>query len=149
MSAKKVAPTSESLWLHVRILYVISCVIIVGVSLATWTIFLEVEKLRKDFHGEIVRKGVVDFSDLGRRRSDVVGGAYSEVEEEEEEQVPEEEQLLRVKRQSSPIDEEIKGNQPAYYHHTEGSGGSDEYVWLTSYARIPVRHTFLLTALRW
>ena len=151
MASKNIEPNPNgNLSLHIRILYCLSFVIIVGVSVATWACLSEVDKLRKDFTGQVLRRGVAEFGDVPRVNVNDVRETFTEgrvTSEEEEEVVPEEEQLLRVKRDVSPIDEEIRRKQqgqPSYYHHGEGSGMSDDWVWLTSYARIPVSPLFCL-----
>ena len=147
-NVKKQKEPTDALWFHVRILYCLSLVCVVGVSVATWTCLSEVDKLRADFQGKVVRKGVAEFAMDAQGRSVNADDFSSNVpdkvveEEEEVEEVPEEEEeLLRVKRSGDVRD--LK-RRPSYYKHEAGSGMGDDWVWLTSYSRIPVRITRII-----
>ena len=150
--AMKRDPDPGWLWIHVRILYLLTVITILGVSIATWTCLAEVQKLRREFHGQIVHRGVAEFDDTALKDTFTDRQLIQEEQQEEEEpkededvrRVREEEQLLRVKRRAPRHEHGEEKKRPSFYYTPqrdmgrEGSGMPEDWVWLTSYSRIPV-----------
>ena len=148
--------------IHIRVLYLVLLVVVTGALCGFWICFSELLELRKDLNAEIGKRTLVEFSgqdsySVPSRRSYGTfaksqephilftykekssanqrnGPFYGENEDplEHEDTEGGEDQLLRVKRDAQKLNSFYK----------EGSGIPDDYVWLTSYARIPVSFLF-------
>ena len=144
--------------MHIRVLYTSLLVIVTGTLLGFWTCFSELQRLRKDLNAEIAKRAIVEFSkqkgytvplqtsygvyqrshrsqvlftfkeNSSPSSKDSLPFEQSEDPLEHEDTQGGEDQLLRVKRDAQKLN----------VFYKEGSGIPDDYVWLTSYARIPV-----------
>ena len=136
--------------LHIKVIYLLITVLCFGFAFATWICVTEMRQLRSDLDSETtaLRRGeVVEFDD-----DDVVAShgdvAWDDHDSASESSIPRKEVTIesmddrvRVRRGAKR-----RRSRPAFYvddhDGKEGSGesdgGSDDWVWLTSYSRIPV-----------
>ena len=151
--------------IHIRVLYTSLLVIVTSTLLGFWTCFSELQRLRNDLNAEIAKRTIVEFSkqkgytvplqtsygayersqgpqvlftfkeNSSPSRKDGLPFEQSEDPLEHEDTGGGEDQLLRVKRDA----------QKLHAFYKEGSGIPDDYVWLTSYARIPVSNSLYLS----
>ena len=154
--------------IHIRVLYLVLLVITTGTLCGFWICFNEIQKLRRDLNAEVAKRTLVEFSKqesysvpsktgygafLKSKEPHILftykeksssgpkdGPSYIENEDplEHEDTEGGDNQLLRVKRDAQKLN--------AFYK--EGSGVPDDYIWLTSYAKIPVSfHYFFYLSL--
>ena len=134
--------------LHIKVIYLLITVLCFGFAFATWICMTEMRQLRSDLDSETaaLRRGeVVEFDD-----DDVVVShgdvAWDDHDTASEDSIPRKEVTIesmddRVRMRRGA---KRRRSRPAFYvdDGKEGSGdsdgGSDDWVWLTSYSRIPV-----------
>lgn len=156
-----------ALWWHVKILYSCLLFITAGTTCGLWLCFTEVYNLRRDFDHEILHSDrAVEFGNLGQhvyaeednnshaqgwsegdRRIREEDGDMEEDDDSESSRVggqigDSEDQLIRVKRRAGRRRKLKEGPTFLNSRHwgKEGSGAPEDWVWLTSYSRIPVRY---------
>ena len=139
-NAKPVSNNTINASLHIKILYILLSLLAVISVTALSLCFTEIYALRTDFEGKIVRRGTAEFEDLdaayqARKHGDR-GDALTRGELGEDGEIVQ--QGTRNRRSAFPYDaaKMDRGEK-------EGSGGADDWVWLTSYSRIPVSRSLL------
>ncbi len=150
------------LWLHIKLLYVLLTILTAGSVCAIFKCFIEIHNLRQDLDATLLSNRAVEFANLedilAERKLKYQADFDSENDSTEandgkaESETPDfegniennEDQLIRVrkKRHASfyrTADSRRHGRDAA----TPGSGsnGPDDWVWLSSYSRIPVSQT--------
>jgi len=139
----------SSVRIHIRVLYLLITVLCFGFAYATWICLTEIRQLRSDLDGEItaLRRGdVIEFSDDDAWSNGGTGTATSEADLTPggftiERMDASSDEVVRVRR-----DTKRRRSRPSFFtdgnEPSEGSGGSEgDWVWLTSYSRIPVSDT--------
>ena len=144
----------SSVRVHIRVLYLLIAVLCFGFAYATWICLTEIRQLRSDLDGEMaalsLRRGdVVEFSGDGAWSDG--GTATSEADSTPggvtiERMGASSDEVVRVRR-----DTKRRRSRPSFFtdgsEPTEGSGGSGgDWVWLTSYSRIPVSDSLRTSA---
>ncbi len=150
-----------ALRIHIRVLCVVLVLVSVGTLGGFWIGYNELKSLRKDLTVEIAKRATVRFSlqdalttssdrnsENGIKEphvlftyqelssSNINKHNLHEIEPDDEPLEPVdtevEDQLLRVKRDAQELN--------SFYE--QGSGIPDDYVWMTSYAKVPVGGNF-------
>lgn len=155
---------NSRLWIHVKILHGCLLFVIAGTICGFWICLSELQNLRRDLDAEIAKRAMVEFNapegfmenrngQNSNRKHDnstpytreIIFGLHEEelYPEEGEHALPEaegeEEQLLRVKRRANRRSNRRNAHYKEGGSGTQGGAGAPEdWVWLTSYSRIPV-----------
>ena len=134
--------------LHIKVIYLLITVLSFGFAFATWICLAEIRQLRSDFDSETAaqRRGeIVEFDDdvsHGDVALDDSSASEAWIPGPNRREVPIESMDGRVRMRRGT---KRRLSRPAFFvdDGKEGSGGSaggsDDWVWLTSYSRIPVR----------
>ena len=136
--------------LHIKVIYLLITVLCFGFAFATWICMTEIRQLRSDLDSETaaLRRGeVVEFDD------DVVVSHGDVAWDDHDTDSASGGSIPRKEVTIESMDDRVRmrrgakrrRSRPAFYvdEGKEGSGdsdagGSDDWVWLTSYSRIPV-----------
>ena len=144
--------TSSSVQCHIRILYCLWLLLACVVGASIWLGHFQIQRLKEELRHEIhiQSRSFVEFNPELRHGDLEYSSPPSvldeeDVDEEGESELSksaEQEEFLRVKRRARRHGHQQKipqkDEQPIYLHQKEGSGLPEDWVWLTSYSRIPV-----------
>ena len=131
------AVAADRLWLHVKILYLILTFVVVSFSGLLWVSFIQIHQLRHELALKLSHS-VVEFENMDRRSKEgptSTGRGQNAAPLFED---AESEQLVNVK---------TRVRRQAPFHDGGGSGGHlggapDDWVWMSSYSRVPVSTNF-------
>ena len=122
-----------NVYIHIKITYF--CILLLTASgiCGFWICLTRLHALREEFEAKFAKNNAVvefeNFDALSERGRHVGGDDADAVLHEDD---LSEETLSRVKRQQQ------HAFRPANANNREGSGAPEDWVWLTSYSRIPV-----------
>ena len=119
---------------HIKVIYLCLVLLAACVFTAAWLCFNEVSKLKAEFEGKIVSKGVAEFA-----LDPVVKHGSEHAAFFSEDDVLDRNRILVDAESHSRVKRRVKRRQKDL-----GSGGApDDLVWMNSYSRVPVSIDFI------
>lgn len=108
--------------IHIKTLYCLTLLLLVLVISGVWLIFSQIERIRTDLNGKVARNELVEFKTFERHKEDVDTSVYQTMGNSFDNRLSTKSTTGSRRRRET----------------WEGSGAPDDWVWLSSFSRIPV-----------